>query len=96
VQFVPDNPLELLTQRELAAALEETGRVQAAEVLRLDPTAPPHQSFGGCLLYTWLTASRWADTTFPATEAIDWNPRDWVSPARGFVKETETETAVTS
>jgi hypothetical protein len=76
--FIPENPNELLTHREAVAALEETGREQAAEALKLNPDAPEHHRFNGSFLYTWRELATWGDATFRAPVTTDWNAPDWV------------------
>jgi hypothetical protein len=85
--FVPENPAELLTHREAACALGETGRSDAAETLLLNPDAPRHHRFNGSFLYTWAELAAWADALFPAA-AVDWDPPGWV-PATAAAEVSE-------
>jgi hypothetical protein len=61
---IPEDPHELISFRLAILALEEGGRVQAAETLALNPQAPSSQKFNGSNLYTWHNLRRWADELY--------------------------------
>jgi hypothetical protein len=62
---IPNDPLELLTQRESITALRAAMRPDAAAALEQGGASPAYRMFNGSRLYCWRDLLTWADAEFP-------------------------------